>query len=213
MDNFITNSDTKNLKKRLIELINVSKELKFLVGFFYFSGIRELYESIKNNPKVVIKVLVGLNLDLINYKLIEYGEDNSKKSNNQLNEEFLEEIKKSLNHDFFDNKETVEQFKFFIELIKKDRLIIRKTINPNHAKLYIFKLDKTQVSRSEIFITGSSNLTKPGLVDQNEFNVEISDYGFDTAKEYFDSLWEKSVIISEDINFKQKLINVLEKIL
>ena len=211
MDNFITNSDTKNLKKRLIELINVSKELKFLVGFFYFSGIRELYESIKNNPKVVIKVLVGLNLDLINYKLIEYEEDNSKKSNNQLNEEFLEEIKKSLNHNFFDNKETVKQFKFFIELIKKDRLIIRKTIKPNHAKLYIFKLDKTQVSRSEIFITGSSNLTKPGIVDQNEFNVEISDYGFNTAEKYFDFLWEKSIRISEDINFKQKLIDVLEK--
>ncbi len=39
MKNFITNSEAKNLKKRLIELIQKSDELKFLVGFFYFSGI------------------------------------------------------------------------------------------------------------------------------------------------------------------------------
>ena len=211
MNNFITNSGTENLKKRLIELIKESKELKFLVGFFYFSGIRELYESIKNNPDVVIKVLVGLNVDLINYKLVEYETDYSKTSNNQVNEEFLEDIKKSLNTDFFDSKEIIEQFKFFIELIKNDRLIIRKTITPNHAKLYIFKLNATQIGRSEIFITGSSNLTKPGLRDQNEFNVEISDYGFENAEEYFDSLWEDAIKISEDNEFKQRLIEVLEK--
>jgi len=45
MANFITNNKTANLKKRLIELIQKSDELKFLVGFFYFSGIRELYQG------------------------------------------------------------------------------------------------------------------------------------------------------------------------
>ena len=41
MPNFITNASDKDLKKRLNELIAKSEELKFLVGFFYFSGIRE----------------------------------------------------------------------------------------------------------------------------------------------------------------------------
>jgi len=50
MPNFITNAEGKDLKKRLIELVENSRELKFLVGFFYFSGIRELYEGLKNNP-------------------------------------------------------------------------------------------------------------------------------------------------------------------
>jgi len=45
MGNFITNSKENNLRKRLIELIQKSDELKFLVGFFYFSGIRELYKG------------------------------------------------------------------------------------------------------------------------------------------------------------------------
>ena len=47
MSNFITNGGAENLKKRLIELISKSEELKFLVGFFYFSGITELYSSLK----------------------------------------------------------------------------------------------------------------------------------------------------------------------
>ena len=49
---FITNESNKKLKDRFAELIGHSKELKFLVGFFYFSGIRELYNSLKNNPDV-----------------------------------------------------------------------------------------------------------------------------------------------------------------
>jgi len=64
---FITNDANKILKQRLSELIGFSKALKFLVGFFYFAGIRELYEAIKNNPALKLYVLVGLNVDKINY--------------------------------------------------------------------------------------------------------------------------------------------------
>jgi len=53
MTNFIINSNTGNLKKTLIELISKSDELKFLVGFFYFSGITELYEGLKQNPNTL----------------------------------------------------------------------------------------------------------------------------------------------------------------
>jgi HKD family nuclease len=56
MSNFITNTDAKDLKKRLIDLIQKSDELKFLVGFFYFSGIRELYKGLKEK---VDKWIVG----------------------------------------------------------------------------------------------------------------------------------------------------------
>ena len=70
---FITNNENKILKQRISALIGFSKELKFLVGFFYFSGIRELYEAVKNNPNLKLYVLVGLNVDKTNYGLIEYG--------------------------------------------------------------------------------------------------------------------------------------------
>jgi len=61
---FITNSKSHTLKKRLDELIQHSQELKFLVGFFSFSGWRELYESLKSQNDLMIKLLVGLDVDV-----------------------------------------------------------------------------------------------------------------------------------------------------
>jgi hypothetical protein len=71
---FITNDSDKKLKDRIAELIGHSRELKFLVGFFYFSGIRELYDSLKNHPDIRLDVLVGLNADKTIHGLIEYGD-------------------------------------------------------------------------------------------------------------------------------------------
>lgn len=215
MKNFITNSGAENLKKRLAELISKSEELKFLVGFFYFSGIRELYAELKNNPKVIIKVLVGLNVDKLNYQLIEYADlddQSGRLSNEEIIYKFFESIKKSINSEQFDTAEFYEQVKFFVYLIEKNRLIIRKTIRPNHAKLYIFKLESEQVGRKNLFITGSSNLTRTGLTTQEEFNVEISDYGFQDAENYFDYLWEnESVPITENATIKEKLLEIIKK--
>ncbi|RME55865.1 hypothetical protein D6779_11700, partial [Candidatus Parcubacteria bacterium] len=61
--NFITNAGERTLRDRIRALIQHSQELKFLVGFFYFSGWRELYEAIKSRAKLIspnIKILVGL---------------------------------------------------------------------------------------------------------------------------------------------------------
>jgi len=211
MTNFITNSGVENLKKRLIELINKSEYLKFLVGFFYFSGIRELYQGLKANPEVKIKVLVGLNVDKSNYGLLEYGDQEKELSDEERCYKFFESIRKSLNTEYFDKKEFYEQVKYFLDLIRKEHLIIRKTYNPNHAKVYIFKLQEEQIGRSTLFITGSSNLTNSGLTTQEEFNVEISDYGFEDAEDYFDSLWEDAIKITEDDINKTRLIEVVEK--
>jgi len=211
MKNFITNSDAENLKKRLIELISKSEYLKFLVGFFYFSGIRELYRGLKDNPDVQIKILVGLNIDKQNYGLVEYGEPDNDMSDEERAYKFIESAKRSLNTEFFDKQDFYEQVRFFLKLIREDKLQIRKTYNPNHAKLYIFQLQSGQVGRSNLFITGSSNLTNSGLTTQEEFNVEISDYGFDDAEKYFDTLWEDAIKITEDDITKSRLIEVVEK--
>ncbi len=211
MKNFITNSGAENLKKRLIELIEKSEELKFLVGFFYFSGIRELYEGLKKNPFQKVKVLVGLNVDITNFGMVELAYEDNHMSDEERIFKFFESIKKSLNTETFDTQEFYEQVKFFIQEIRDGKLVIRKTFNPNHAKLYLFKLEEGQVGRKNLFITGSSNLTRAGLSTQNEFNVEISDFGFDDAEKYFDELWDEAVKITEYEESKKKLIEVVEK--
>ena len=210
MNNFITNSEAKNLKSRLIELIQKSDELKFLVGFFYFSGIRELYEGLKEKPNIYIKVLVGLNVDRANLGLLEFADQDSQLSDEERCYKFLQSVKKSLNSKDFDTQEFYQQVRFFIKLISEDKLLIRKTFNPNHAKIYLFNLEESQVKK-KLFITGSSNLTKAGITTQEEFNVEISDYGVEDAERYFDALWEEAVKITEDDLIKKRLIDIVEK--
>ena len=210
MTNFIINNKDITLKMRLEELITKSVELKFLVGFFYFSGLDELYKSLQNNKDVIIKILVGLNVDEKNHQLIEYADVGSNSNENIFNN-YIASIKKSINTDNFDEKDFYDQVSFFNDLIKQDRLIIRKTYYANHAKLYIFKLNQDQIARDRLFITGSSNLTRPGLSEQEEFNVEISDFGVDAAEEYFDELWNKSIKITEIPAKKNKLIEIIEK--
>lgn len=210
MANFITNAEGKDLKQRLIELVENSKELKFLVGFFYFSGIRELYEGLKNNPNTTIKVLVGLNVDKTNFGLVECADEDSGLSAEEASYKFLQSVKKSLASKDFDTEEFYQQVKYFIKLISEDKLIIRKTYRPNHAKVYLFNLNENQVGRKKLFITGSSNLTRAGLTTQAEFNVEISDFGVEDAENHFDALWEEAVKITEDDVIKRKLLALVE---
>jgi len=211
MNNFITNSSTRQLKKRILELLTQSEKLKFLVGFFYFSGLQELYQGLRQNPNVHANILVGLNVDITNHGLIEYADSNVHVSDEDIKYRFFESIKKSINSDCFDTREFYEQVSFFLTLIKDGRLVIRKTRQPNHSKLYIFHLGSSQIARNKLFITGSSNLTSSGLSKEQEFNVEISDYGVDDAERYFDDQWQNSIKITEDDITRNNLIHIVER--
>lgn len=209
---FITNDKEKNLKQRLKTLIERSEELKFLVGFFYFSGLKELYETLKSMDEKGllknqhIKILVGLNVDKGNFGIYEYAKINKFINSDLIKKEFFESLKKALSSQELDREEVYEQAKFFVKLIEEGKLVIRKTREPNHAKLYLFKMNESvnQIIPN-LFITGSSNLTKAGLESQNEFNVEIKDYGFEEAEKYFDSLWKRAIEID-----KNNVVNVIK---
>ncbi len=198
MGNFITNAENaKTLKERVVQLIDVSKELKFLVGFFYFSGWKEIYEKLKNNKDVVLKILVGLDVEKRINEIFEIGIKDSEKSNEEFFANFIESLQNAINNKEMDNMDFYRQVHFFIDMLQNGRLHIRKTLTPNHSKLYLFKVKENNFGIDAEFITGSSNLTKAGLESQNEFNVEIRDYGFKEAEEYFDSLWETAVPLTD----------------
>ncbi len=206
MQGFITNHPTKDLATRLADLIEASKELKFLVGFFYFSGWRELYEPLKQaareNPELRLKILVGMSVDRHAGELLEVAR-RAKGNRNEVAQAFAEEFGRALSDASLDLPDFPEQARFFLGLLEEGRLELRKTRDPNHAKLYLFKVDAPQqklLGSPGKFITGSSNLTHAGLRGQHEFNVEIGDYGFEDAEKYFDELWRRAVPLRpEDI--------------
>ncbi|HOD18565.1 MAG TPA: helicase-related protein [Candidatus Cloacimonadota bacterium] len=215
MNNFITNSTEKTLKSRISDLIKESSELKFLVGFFYFSGLQELIDSLQQNDEFSLKILVGLNVDYQSYGLVEYC-DATEKTRVERIEAYHNSVLTALNNDDFDNETFYSQAQYVIDMIEQKRIIIRKTSRPNHAKLYLFKFKPTQFIKTDLLITGSSNLTKAGLVDRQEFNVEISDYGFSEAEQYFDELWNSAIPITDDKDGKERkrlLDNLTQKTL
>ncbi|WP_071057712.1 helicase-related protein [Pelistega sp. MC2] len=213
MSKFITNNGTTvSVADRVNTLISISHELKFLVGFFYFSGWSEIAESLRQNEESYLKILVGL--DTFNYMgtVVEYGLNHEGASQNEQFHAFLNSTKIALNQDTLDTQEFYEQIKFFVAMIENGRLEIRKTENPNHAKLYLFHLKESQKHLQGItgeFITGSSNLTKAGFSGQQEFNVEIRDYGYETAENYFDDLWEYALPITDNAEYKKQLIDLI----
>ena len=207
-NNFITNNKThKSLKGRLNTLISISDELKFLVGFFYFSGWQELFENLKKNDKLTLKLLVGLQVDQILNKIVEHGSQEEEQSQDDQFNQFMTSMGNAINNEEMDTEAFYNQVEFFLQMLNEKRLIIRKTENSNHAKLYLFRLNQEQAEIQAMtgqFITGSSNLTRAGLSGQEEFNVEIKDYGFTEAENYFDELWERAIPISEIENRKER---------
>ena len=71
---FITNSKTAGSKKvgeRLSELIGHSERLDMLVGFFFFSGIKVIYDALKERSAMTMRVLVGMEAEYAMGRLVE----------------------------------------------------------------------------------------------------------------------------------------------
>jgi len=116
-----------------------------------------------------------------------------------------------------------------VRFLKQDK-VVAKTLEPNfcHAKNYLFSPEKDD-DRNKYFISGSSNLTEAGIGLKKTNNVElnIAETGnnnqYKELVKWFEDLWKKpqahkeKTLISEDgskekIDFKQYLINEIEKI-
>lgn len=197
---FITNVPNKTLRERFEALLQHAQELKFLVGYFYFSGYMALYEALHKafaeNPELRLKILVGLSIDTPLGQLLEVERAHKDDTNQEVVAALLADLKKALSHPKLDHEALPAQARFFLSLLQTGRMELRKTRLPTHAKLYLFKvkpelLDLLPAGGS--FLTGSSNLTQAGLEGRIEFNVEIKDYGFAEAEDFFDKLWKDAV--------------------
>ena len=197
---FITNAKSaRTLSARLKMLIQGSKEFKFLVGFFYFSGYQILYEELRKafeaDANLKFKILVGLEADRTLGRLVEAGRSFAKDSAKEAWDKLLGTFGPALSDPSLDVPDFPAQARFFLKLLRTGQLEIKKTREPVHAKLYLFKAKPGQAFAREggAFITGSSNLTHAGLAGQRELNVEIGDYGVEEAESFFDELWKRAL--------------------
>jgi superfamily II DNA or RNA helicase len=212
---FITNQG-KFLSEVINKILPSSKNLYFLVGYFYFSGFQEIYEKVADKH---IKVLVGLEIDQDLSNRIREVEllQETNTSRGLVRDNYYKALVQLFNEsDFFDSEEKQAAFKLFLQKIEDGTLEIKKSLHSNHAKLYVFE-NKEEFNQGGEYpgtvITGSSNLSRSGLKDRFEINVISRDSAtYDEAYKIFQDLWKDSVTIVDKDNLDNFLYNVVEKV-
>ncbi|MFD3157282.1 helicase-related protein [Haloimpatiens sp. FM7330] len=196
---FFTNENGQTLLDRFNKILsNNTQFFDVLVGYFRTSGFYKMYKSIECVEKT--RILIGINTDKKTVEMIKVAKEEQLNfmSNKEAKEKYSENIKKEF-EDSEDTKEVENGIKTFIKLIKEEKLEIRVyPYNSIHAKVYIMRKDQEKSEYYGSVITGSSNFTENGLVNNIEFNVELKDSrDVQFALDKFEALWAQSVDVSE----------------
>lgn len=213
--NLITNQD-KFLSEVINSILPGCDKAYFLVGYFYFSGFQEIYEQLRDKH---LRILVGLDIERGLANGIREIDDYSQKTKTrvQTRDEYYQGLVDIFNNtDFFDSARQIEAFQLFCDKITNGSLEIRKTLDPNHAKLYLFEYTQEQQSITQQpgqMITGSSNLSVAGLKGRIELNTILRDPAYyKEGKELFDMLWETAVPVADLDHLPEFTEKVIKKI-
>ncbi|MCR4719721.1 MAG: helicase [Firmicutes bacterium] len=198
---FFTNEPERDLYSRFSTILKSNTQFfDVLVGYFRTSGFFKLYEALDTVES--IRVLVGLNVDKYTVKILDQArEELSITSASAV--ESKELLTKEIETEFELSDATSEVEKgvrYFIDWLKSGKLQMRMyTDAPIHAKVYIMRKDPEKVpDMYGSVITGSSNFSEAGLLNNLEFNVELKDSAdvkFALAR--FEDLWERSVDVRD----------------
>jgi len=204
---FITNEKDQNLLGRFKVLIKDTEFFDVLVGYFYTSGFHALYKSLEKTKQ--IRILIGISTNKKTAGLMEEAKEARQYdlpfSHAETKEHFSNSLVQEMEHSQ-DSRPVEEGILKFKEWLISGKLEIRAYPTEDiHAKLYIMSFAKEDRDKGRV-ITGSSNFTKAGFIDNLEFNVELknsSDYEF--AKNKFNELWQNAVDV------KNKYIETIQK--
>jgi superfamily II DNA/RNA helicase len=198
---FFTNEPERDLYSRFATILSSNTQFfDVLVGYFRTSGFFKLYPSMESVEK--IRILVGLNVDRFTVKIIDQMREEvrvtsmtQKEAHEAFSAEIEQEFEKSAT-----TAEVEKGVRVFIDWMKTGKLEMRMyTEAPIHAKVYIMRKDPDKIpDMYGSVITGSSNFSEAGLVNNLEFNVELKDAGdVQFALERFDALWDKATDIRD----------------
>lgn len=196
---FFTNHGAQTLYAKLKAVSEHNPDLECfdaLVGYLRASGYFALRPHHEHIPK--IRILVGINVDALIASYHRRGMLFLSDPNGAI-AEFSKALKQDIQTAGYTQQ--VEQgILDFIDDVATRKVALRAHPSKRlHAKLYIFRPKGFNEHRPGAVITGSSNLTAPGLgTDEDsrnyEFNVLLHDYpDVRFATEEFERLWAESV--------------------
>lgn len=198
---FFTNEPERDLYSRFVTILKSNTQFfDVLVGYFRASGFFKMYEALDQVEK--IRILVGLNVDRYTVKIIDRAKDESQyasistaEGKNIIADEIEKEFESAAS-----SAQVEKGVRVFMDWLKSGKLEMRMyTEAPIHAKVYIMRKDQEKVPDTfGSVITGSSNFSEAGLVNNLEFNVELKDYAdVKFALDKFEELWAKGTDIRE----------------
>ena len=195
---FFTNLEGTSLLDRFKKTLKHVEKFDVLVGYFRSSGFSALYKEFESINE--IRILNGLDIDEKTFKAVEdFKYQINFNSSNELKERFARDLITEV-ADSEDTYSTFEGYKKFIEFLISGKIKLKQ--HPSHkihAKVYIsrFNGELGEIDYGRV-ITGSSNFSYKGLVDNYEFNVELKDKSdVDYALSVFEKLWLESEDLSE----------------
>lgn len=198
---FFTNEPERDLYSRFAAILKSNTQFfDVLVGYFRSSGFFRLYQSLEQVDK--IRILVGLNIDRFTVKIIDrlknetqYAAISMANGKAIISENVENEFESAVS-----SEEVEKGVRVFIDWLKSGKLEMRMyTEAPIHAKVYIMRKDQEKVPDTfGSVITGSSNFSEAGLINNLEFNVELKDSAdVKFALSKFEELWEKGTDIRD----------------
>lgn len=198
---FFTNEPERDLYRRFAAVLKSNTQFfDVLVGYFRSSGFFRMYNSLKTVEK--IRILVGLNVDRFTVRIIDQAGNettvsavSAAKGREIISEEVEREFEAAAG-----SAEVEQGVRIFIDWLKSGKLEMRMyTEAPIHAKVYIMRKNQEKVPDTfGTVITGSSNFSEAGLVNNLEFNVELKDYAdVQFALDKFEELWDRGIDIRD----------------
>lgn len=195
---FFTNEPERTLYDRFNKILKTNTQyFDVIVGYFRTSGFFRLCDAMKDLDK--IRILVGLNVDKTTVDLIEQSGNGTVIMSQKESKQVLGSQIENEFADSEDSKEVEDGVRCFVEWLKSGKLELRMyTEQPIHAKVYIMRKNPELCDYYGSVITGSSNFSYSGLVNNLEFNVELKDSAdVKFALERFEELWAKAVDVSQ----------------
>ena len=192
---FFTNEPENDLYSRFNRVLkNNVQFFDILVGYFRTSGFFRLNAAMEEIEK--IRILVGLNVDRYTVDIIDSA--NGDFTVKEATEHFTKKVQK----EFDDSPISAEIEKGvynFIDWLKSGKIEMRMYVDaPLHAKVYIMRKNPEKSDYMGSVITGSSNFSEAGLINNLEFNVELRDtYDVEFALNRFENLWKDGIPIED----------------
>jgi len=204
--------NTETLLSEVIKnILPATSDVDILVGFFYFSGFKWIYKWLQDKT---VRVLIWMDAEItIVNSVVKVNEVWFRTATTS---DTVKQLKDIFNKtETLDNLDGLEAVQIYIDKIVDGSLEIRRTVEPNHMKLYLFHHEWVHSHWWTLpwtVISGSSNLTYSGLWwrrERNEINRDADTFYDDKLD--FNDIWDNGSIAITQGGDNDEVVKMLKQ--